>query len=98
MNSRKRPMLRPTALVLSLLAAAAFIPAHAGQVCDLANGDPATEDTGGTTAIGVAAVACGSMNTADGQQAAAFGAANAATGFPQATSMGRRRSPWATNV
>lgn len=59
MKLRKRPAFRPTALALSLLAAAAFVPAHAGQVCDLANGDPATENTGGSTAIGVDALSCG---------------------------------------
>ena len=63
-------------LALALLTLTAAVPAYAGRVCDLIDGDVAVEDGGGSTANGFSAVACGVANQTDGNSATAIGISN----------------------
>ena len=51
-------------VALALLALTIHLPVHAGQTCDLIDGDPETEDAGGSAASGLDSIACGLDNNA----------------------------------
>lgn len=79
MNHTKR---RPRGVAFTLLLACALATsAYAGNTCDLIDGDPVTDNNGGSTASGFLAVACGLDNTANGPGALAYGRQNDADGL-----------------
>ncbi len=72
---------RPTLLALALMAASAYLPAHAGDTCELSDGDPSQENAGGSVATETNGVACGIFNVALAERSIAVGAGNRASGI-----------------
>src|SRR5690606_16607134 len=78
-SARAHARLLPSAIALALaVALVPSTPVLAGEVCVVDDGTP--PDTGGSTATGSSAFACGLWNTADGSQSTSIGSRNEADG------------------